>query len=600
MAGDVRELNCSLREIQDSVQHVVSAIAAVLDVDVAVITDDFKLLATSRTFKETRGTDINEKFIKEVYRKGFAVIPNPGEHEFCEGCRLFGKCPETAEVVWVIESEGIRYGVMLLVAYTNGQKEKLLNNTREILDFISEMTKLIKNELLLQESLTKETLLARQFATTLDFINSGIINIDKNGIITHINQQAQSLLGMKCQQTSNCQIHEYLPEILVRQILEGNVSLKNCEVKTISPRNLHCLLDANPITVKGQMMGAIIHLSAFTDFCSAVYKFSAYHVSTTFDDILGESEQILEVKKKALNVAAGDSTVLITGESGTGKELFSRAIHTFSSRKDKPFIAVNCAALPESLLESELFGYEEGAFSGAAKGGKPGKFELANGGTFFLDEIGDMPLLMQVKLLRVLQEGVIERIGGVKPVFVDVRVIAATNQNLETMVKDGLFRDDLYYRLNVVPLSIAPLRERIADLKPITDFFLRFYNQKMKKNFTSFSDECVVCMENYPWPGNVREVQNAIEYALNMEKEEVISIESLPPVIQNHIVAPKRRLSLEEKVRQYERKLIYETLESFGNTLEGKKLAAKSLGISLPTLYRKSKDTLHSVSRSHG
>lgn len=588
-ASFVEEAN-ELELIRDTVQHIVSAISAVLGVEVAIIDNHFNLAATSKTFRETRGTDVNEAFIKSVYRKGVAVIPNPGQHEFCIGCRYEGNCPETAEVLRVIEHDGRRYGVMLLVAYTTSQKEKLLDNTGELLEFISEMTNLIYDEIRLQKSLEAEKLVKRQFETTMEFVDTGIVTVDRAGHIKQINNKAKTILGLVEQEHEGFLLSDLLPSQIVKQLIEEGVKITRCEVQTAPPREVHCLVSANPITVSGKLMGAVLRLSDFKEIASTVYEFSGQCIETTFDDILGDSPPINLAKNQASKVAESDSTVLILGESGTGKEMFARAIHTNSPRKDRPFIAINCAAIPETLLESELFGYDDGAFTGARRGGKPGKFEMATGGTLFLDEIGDMPLHMQVKILRVLQEGVVERVGSLKTAKVNVRIIAATHRNLNQLVKEGGFREDLYYRLNVVPISVPSLRERKQDVPVLLDYFLTKYKVKMNRDLTGFSDEVMKTLQAYHWPGNVRELQNAVEYAVNIETDVVIDNSSVPATIL-HQSKPKRQdAQLAEKVKEYELLLIQEAMKEFEDTEDCKKLAAAKLGISLPTLYRKLKE----------
>lgn len=576
--------------IRHTVQHVVSAISAVLGVEVAIIGNNFELVATSKTFLETRGNDVNETFLKNVYRLGVAVITNPGQHEFCVGCKYEGDCPETAEVLRVIERDGKRYGVILLVAYTASQKEKLLDSTGELLEFISEMTNLIYNEILLQKSLETEKLMKHQLETTMEFVDTGIITVNRKGRVRQINNKAKSLTGTKPHNNKGILLHHLLPRALVDRLLIEGKKITRCEVDTGPSLEVHCILSANPIIVDGKIMGAVLRLSDFREVVSTVYEFSGQHIDTTFDDILGKSDPICIVKEQAAKVAKNESTILILGESGTGKELFARAIHTISLRKDRPFVAINCAAIPEALLESELFGYDDGAFTGSRKGGKPGKFEMAAGGTLFLDEIGDMPLHMQAKILRVLQEGLIERLGGLKTKKVDVRIIAATHRDLRQRVQDGTFREDLFYRLNVVPIPVPPLRKRKNDISILLDYFLKKYNSKMKRSLTGFSPKAMASLQAYHWPGNVRELQNTVEYAVNIEPESIIGNDSLPSHIRCHSVPKKQHKPLPEKVRGYELLLINEAMEQFDNSVEGKKQTAKKLGISLPTLYRKIKE----------
>jgi len=263
-----------------------------------------------------------------------------------------------------------------------------------------------------------------------------------------------------------------------------------------------------------------------------------------FATVVGESPEIRKSKELARRAAATDATVLLLGESGTGKELFARAIHQASGRSGKPFVRVNCAGIPEALLESELFGYEEGAFTGARKGGKPGKFELANGGTIFLDEIGDMKLSMQAKLLRVLQEGEIEKVGSTRSHRVDVRVIAATNQNLYEKVQKGEFREDLYYRLDVVTLEIPPLRRRQEDIPLIVEHYIERLAQKMGRDVPQLDPEVLALFQSYPWPGNVRELVNVLEAALCFCPGPTVKVEHLPPHFLSRV---RQRLSKQER-----------------------------------------------------
>ncbi|MEW8993263.1 sigma 54-interacting transcriptional regulator [Clostridium sp.] len=246
-----------------------------------------------------------------------------------------------------------------------------------------------------------------------------------------------------------------------------------------------------------------------------------------FKNIIGTSKAIERVKNMALTIAKSNSTVLLRGESGTGKEVFAKAIHDISPRSDKNFIAINCAALPETLLESELFGYEPGSFTGAMIGGKDGIIKEARGGTLFLDEIGEMPMLIQAKLLRVIQEGKIRKIGSNKEEAIDVRIIAATNKNLEDMIKDKTFREDLYYRLNVVPMYIPTLKERLEDIPLFVQFFIDKLNYKLNKNIKGADIEFISELMKYHWPGNVRELQNVIERAMNLCRSEILTAEDL-------------------------------------------------------------------------
>ena len=311
-----------------------------------------------------------------------------------------------------------------------------------------------------------------------------------------------------------------------------------------------------------------------------------------FADIVGNSEAIQKVKSMASFVANGISSILILGETGTGKEMFAQSIHNCSERRSKPFIAVNCGALPASIIESYLFGYVEGAFTGAKKSGSQGAFEQANGGTIFLDELGEMDFNLQSKLLRVLQEREVTRIGGSKPLHIDVRVIASTNRDLSEMVAANRFRQDLYYRLNVVQLKIPPLRERTEDIPALVKGMIDRFNNLLGKFVVGISDECIAKLCEHKWPGNVRELQNCVEYAMNIIKinESIIEMEHLPHNIQNIVQSGKIQTvgALAETVLLAEKEAILKALAFTG---QAKKETAKLLGISTTTLWRKMIET---------
>ena len=319
-------------------------------------------------------------------------------------------------------------------------------------------------------------------------------------------------------------------------------------------------------------------------------------VHASFDSIISRSTAMEKIKKRALQVASSNSTVLITGESGTGKGLLARAIHKESPRCSKPFVSVNCAAIPETLLESELFGYERGAFTGAEKNGKLGKFQLADKGTLFLDEIGDMPLHLQVKLLSCLQNRQVDPVGAVRPVDVDVRIIAATNKDLEEMIRQNQFREDLYFRLNVIPLYIPPLRERPEDISMLVQHIIMKFSMAMGKAVTGIEADAMDVLLSYSWPGNIREVENVIEYAINMEQSDTITVDSLPEKLvrkNKHVNSGSgtgmMHISLKTQLDSAEKQILRECLNQTVWNLEGKRQAAEQLGISESTLYRRLK-----------
>lgn len=386
------------------------------------------------------------------------------------------------------------------------------------------------------------------------------------------------------------------------QVLRTKKPVRGVPMK-LGPKRKDVVVNVAPVMVDGELKGSVgvIHdISEFKTLSEELEKarriIRTLEAKYTFADIIGESEPMKAAMEQAQKAALTPATVLLRGESGTGKELFAHAIHNASNRKYSQFIRVNCAAISETLLESELFGYEEGAFTGAKRGGKRGLFEEASGGTIFLDEIGELSMSMQVKLLRVLQEREIVRVGGSKPIMIDVRVIAATHVNLESAIQTGRFREDLYYRLHVVPIHIPPLRQRKEDIKPLSLHLLRKYNLEYGRNVEDIAAETLQILSSYQWPGNVRELENVLGRAMIHMRfsETVILPKHLPPLEtrahENHTTIGKGYTAsgktLKQAVEEAEKHHILQELTAVkGNRTE----AAKRLGISLRSLYYKLK-----------
>ncbi len=430
--------------------------------------------------------------------------------------------------------------------------------------------------------------------------------VNKEGFITFMNQTYLDMLEKRIEDVIGKHINEITPKSRLPEVIEtGQIH----EVDLWEVNGQDTIITRAPIIRDGEIVGAIGQ-SLFLDMSGAkllvnrlqeiekelyLYKEEVrqiYKAKWYFNDLVGQSLEFSLVKSIAHQLSITTSTLLITGESGTGKELFAQAIHNASNREYCPFVRINCAALPESLLESELFGYEEGAFSGARKGGKPGKFELAKGGTIFLDEIGDMPLNMQTKLLTVLQERVIERVGGTRPIPINVRVIAATNRDLEELVKQQLFREDLYYRLNVVRLSIPPLRKRMEDIPVLINVLINRINHTLGAGISGISDEAIQLLKKYSWPGNIRELENLLERAVNLaclSGIEILDIEHFPSLAQIDHHLPKRKnddYNLSKAVEGLEKDMIVSTLIATNNN---KSQAAQLMGLNKSVFYRKLK-----------
>jgi len=440
----------------------------------------------------------------------------------------------------------------------------------------------------------------------LESIEEGIVVVDKQGIITIMNPAYYAVLDKKPYEVIGKHVTEVIPNTRLHEVVKDGKG----ELTVIQKINgYNCVVSRIPIVKNREIICAVGHVvfkdikdlkKLANEINQLQYELEYYKEKLrktlvgkyTFEDIIGKNEKIGWVKRIAEKTAKGGSTVLILGESGTGKELFAHAIHNASHLCQGPFIKVNCAAIPENLLESELFGYEEGAFSGARKGGKPGKMELANGGTLFLDEVGDMPLGMQVKLLRVLQEREIERIGGTKTVKLDIRVITATNKDLEALATSGQFRQDLYYRLNVVSLHIPPLRERRDDIPLLCDVLLRKISQKLERFVDSISPEAMTVLKSYSWPGNVRELENVLERSVNIMDDGICILEEHLSSILGKMPKPQQvesksmRAELVEIRHDAEKNAILKALEDTGGN---KSKAALLLHVNRSVFYGKLK-----------
>lgn len=428
----------------------------------------------------------------------------------------------------------------------------------------------------------------------------GVMVVDSQGIITRITKTYCRFLNI----TQEDAIGRHCTEILPTSRMHIVAQTGQAEIGEVMDINgKEAMVMRLPLRENGKLIGAVGKvmfrdvqdlrtLAEKLDLLENKLKFYEKELKHyqkfryTFSNIIGQSPSILQTKVLAEKAALGKSTVLLRGESGTGKELFAHAIHAASLRHDQPFVRVNCGAIPAELLESELFGYEEGAFTGAKKGGKPGKFELANKGTIFLDEIGDLPLGMQAKVLRILQEKEVERVGSNRLLHLDIRVIAATHRDLEKMMNEGEFRRDLYYRLNVFTVTIPPLRERERDVLLLSEHLLDKFQRELGSSLKILDRRVAELFQLYSWPGNVRELQNSLERAINVAEGYVIQLEDLPLYLQDmegrRATSSLQPLSLE--MADAERRAIIKALKTArGN----KSKAAEFLGIHRTNLYKK-------------
>jgi transcriptional regulator with PAS, ATPase and Fis domain len=435
----------------------------------------------------------------------------------------------------------------------------------------------------------------------IDNLAVGVLLINLDEIVLFVNRKYTEITGVNYDDIILKKISSVRPGAQL-----GNV-VKTGNEKYNLPRiegNKKYFVDLALIKFNGEKIGGITIMKDYEDakIMSDQLKFfenkfkementiqSKFNAKYTFDDIIGESKIIKNTINLAKKIAISDSSVLITGNTGVGKELFAQSIHNYSNRNKKPFIDVNCATIPLSLIESELFGYTSGSFSGANKGGKIGLFELAKGGTIFLDEVENMSLDLQTKLLRVLQENRIRKIGANNYIDIDARVIAATNIDLEVLIKENKFREDLYYRLCVLPINIPDLKFRDGDVRLLVDYFLKNYNIKKHTNIV-VSNEVYSIFDQYDWPGNIRELQNTIEYMANIVENSVIGIDELPNKMKHVKLNYNDNVKLKDLAKEYEKNVISKYINKYGSSVKDKRNIADLLGISIASLYNKMRE----------
>ena len=566
--------------LQDELNHFVQVISQVLKVDVQIIDSQYKRVAGTGYWQDKINESIKDHayITKRVFETGEnAIIHNPRENLICNNCNKKDNCMETMEISIPIRFSERIIGTIECVCTNKEQKEYIVNNENTYIVFIEQMAKLLESRVIEEIEKRKKLKVLDLLDNVLNKINEGVVIIDSDYNIVNSNNYAKKILKIDTHLSKNINIES-----------TGNMVLKLQEYKIKYNGNIFIVVgERYDVNYGNQEINEVIVFTSRETLKEQFLELSGSKHGVGLDKIIGNSQVIKELKRKISTVASSESTILITGESGTGKELVARALHNESNRADKPFVAVNCAAIPDSLLESELFGYSKGAFTGANPKGKIGKIELANEGTLFLDEVGDMPLYMQAKVLRVLEDKSIVKLGDLEEKLLNIRIIAATNKNLEEMIKENTFREDLYYRLNVIPINIRPLRERKEDIRNLFLYFLKKYSNIFNKEVGAIDKDIWTYLYAYDWPGNIRELENTAEYSVNMLKNhEVISIEHLPSKI---LVSRKPDTEIKITLDDVERQLIEEYLNTYGLSLEGKKKAAEKLGISIATLYRKIK-----------
>lgn len=422
----------------------------------------------------------------------------------------------------------------------------------------------------------------KRLDTSINAISSGILTCNLAGNITTMNKQVARMFGYKGNEIMKIKIYDLIQnwnEIMKHLKVKG--SFINEEIYINAKINkLQYTLTLYPIyDIENNIEEITLVIQELKKGRKLGGKILKGQAVYTFEKVIGKNKKFMEIINYAKKISESKSTVLITGESGTGKEVFAQAIHNYGIRRDEPFIAVNCGAIPRTLVESELFGYEDGAFTGAKKGGNAGKFETADGGTIFLDEIGEMPTDMQIKILRVIGESAITRIGSSKQIPIDVRIIAATNKDLKHEIELGYFREDLYYRLNVMPLYLPPLRQRRDDIPELVNYYMKKTSKRLNKRTVDIPDEYMKCLMEYDWPGNVRELENEIELIINSEAIKFNFYNKVDEV-RNSTINSNLNISLEMVEKQH----IIEVLKAVKGNMT---IAANILEIGRNTLYRK-------------
>lgn len=449
--------------------------------------------------------------------------------------------------------------------------------------------KAIENQLVSQKASYELLIAYNKVTTAIETMSDGLIAIERNQQITQLNSVGAKILHVNREDCLGKYVADIFgPEFPMLDVLTTGKDYIDKEIFIeTSMGGTRFTTTAKAIRDEfGNITGMIATLREIDQVHKLVNKMVGAQAALTFDDIIGNDPQLHATIKRAKKVARSSSTILLQGESGTGKEIFAQAIHNASGRHTGPFVVINCGAIPRELVESELFGYEDGAFTGAKRGGRPGKFELANGGTIFLDEIGDMPLDIQASLLRVLQERQITRIGGQKSIPINTRVIAATNKNLGEEVEKGNFRLDLYYRLNVITFQLPSLRERPKDIAYLAQYFVEKISRRLGQEPPTIAPEFYNCLSSYDWPGNVREMENVIEQALHMVEANILVPEHLPARMYTPRFTENKSESQIDKLKGAEAKVIKDTLDSCAWNISK---AAATLGIGRNTLYRKIK-----------
>ncbi|EER6053370.1 sigma-54-dependent transcriptional regulator [Escherichia coli] len=576
-----------LMQIQPTIQRFARMLASVLQLEVEIVDENLCRVAGTGAYGKFLGRQLsgNSRLLRHVLEtKTEKVVTQSRFDPLCEGCDSKENCREKAFLGTPVILQDRCVGVISLIAVTHEQQEHISDNLREFSDYVRHISTIFVSKLL--EDQGPGDNISKIFATMIDNMDQGVLVVDDESRVQFVNQTALKTLGVVQNNIIGKPIR-FRPLTFESNFTHGHM------------QHIVSWDDKSELII-GQlhnMQGLQLFLMAFHQ------SHTSFSVANAPDEphieqLVGECRVMRQLKRLISRIAPSPSSVMVVGESGTGKEVVARAIHKLSGRRNKPFIAINCAAIPEQLLESELFGYVKGAFTGASANGKTGLIQAANTGTLFLDEIGDMPLMLQAKLLRAIEAREILPIGASSPIQVDIRIISATNQNLAQFIAEGKFREDLFYRLNVIPITLPPLRERQEDIELLVHYFLHLHTRRLGSVYPGIAPDVVEILRKHRWPGNLRELSNLMEYLVNVVPSgEVIDSTLLPPNLLNNgtteqsdvTEVSEAHLSLDDAggtaLEEMEKQMIREALSRHNS----KKQVADELGIGIATLYRKIK-----------
>ncbi|EML8814606.1 sigma-54-dependent transcriptional regulator [Escherichia coli] len=576
-----------LMQIQPTIQRFARMLASVLQLEVEIVDENLCRVAGTGAYGKFLGRQLsgNSRLLRHVLEtKTEKVVTQSRFDPLCEGCDSKENCREKAFLGTPVILQDRCVGVISLIAVTHEQQEHISDNLREFSDYVRHISTIFVSKLL--EDQGPGDNISKIFATMIDNMDQGVLVVDDESRVQSVNQTALKTLGVVQNNIIGKPIR-FRPLTFESNFTHGHMQ------HIVSWDDKSELIIGQLHNIQGRQLFLMAFHQSHTSF-SVANAPDEPHI----EQLVGECRVMRQLKRLISRIAPSPSSVMVVGESGTGKEVVARAIHKLSGRRNKPFIAINCAAIPEQLLESELFGYVKGAFTGASANGKTGLIQAANTGTLFLDEIGDMPLMLQAKLLRAIEAREILPIGASSPIQVDIRIISATNQNLAQFIAEGKFREDLFYRLNVIPITLPPLRERQEDIELLVHYFLHLHTRRLGSVYPGIAPDVVEILRKHRWPGNLRELSNLMEYLVNVVPSgEVIDSTLLPPNLLNNgtteqsdvTEVSEAHLSLDDAggtaLEEMEKQMIREALSRHNS----KKQVADELGIGIATLYRKIK-----------